>query len=86
MQTHVSNLSLNDKGQRGKAGELSERLKRGSDRSQQRECERGGKERERKRENEKKRENKTTGKVGEKRRRRKPPECFFAPTGQKVTA
>lgn len=34
----------------------------------------------------KKMENKTTGKVGEKRRGRKPPECFFAPTGQKVTA
>lgn len=34
----------------------------------------------------KKRENKTTGKVGEKRRGRKPPECFFTPTGQKVTA
>jgi len=44
------------------------------------------KEHERKRKNEKKMENKTTGKEGEKRRVRKPPECFFAPTGQKVTA
>lgn len=33
-----------------------------------------------------KRENKTTGKVGERRRGRKPPECFFASIGQKVIA
>lgn len=45
-----------------------------------------GKERERKRKNKEKTENKTTAKVGEKRRGRNPPECFFAPTGQKVTA
>lgn len=28
MQTHISNLGLDDKGQRGKAGTWSERLKR----------------------------------------------------------